>query len=92
MALPTHNAFKDVGHIVKFNGENYSDYRCEFLSMMEQLGMKTMVDAPEGRVETLPTEVIIVYFLTFYHCFALRIARKFFLLVLVCLVFQHSNA
>jgi hypothetical protein len=30
--------------------------------MMEQLGMKTMVDAPEGRVETLPTEVIIVYF------------------------------
>ena len=62
MALPTHNAFKDVGHIVKFNGENYSNYRCEFLSMMEQLGMKTMVDAPEGRVETLPTEVIIVYF------------------------------
>ncbi|EFX65810.1 hypothetical protein DAPPUDRAFT_264195 [Daphnia pulex] len=43
IALPTHNAFKDVGHIVKFNGENYSDYRCEFLSMMEQLGMKTMV-------------------------------------------------
>ena len=56
-----HNAFKDVSHIVKFNGENYSDYRCEFLSMMEQLGMKTIVDAPEGKVEILPTEVIIVY-------------------------------
>jgi hypothetical protein len=62
MALPTHNAFKDFGQIVKFNGENYSDYLCEFPSMMEQLGMKTMVGAPEGRVKTLPTEVIIVYF------------------------------
>jgi hypothetical protein len=29
--------------------------------MMEQLGMKTIVDAPEGKVEILPTEVIIVY-------------------------------
>ena len=47
MAVPTHNAFKDVGHIVKFNRENYSGYRCEFLSIMEQLGMKSMVDTEE---------------------------------------------
>jgi len=55
MALPTHNAFKDVGHIVKFNGENYSDYRW---STMEQLGLKNMLDAPEGRLETHPEMVI----------------------------------
>jgi hypothetical protein len=61
IAVPTHNAFKNVGYIVKFNGENYSDYRSEFLSKMEQLGMKTKINAPEGRVEILPTEVIIVY-------------------------------
>ncbi|EFX80095.1 hypothetical protein DAPPUDRAFT_318964 [Daphnia pulex] len=62
--LPTHNVFKDVGYIVKFNGENYSDYRSEFLSKMEQLGMKTMVNAPEGRVEILPTEVRNEYIVT----------------------------
>jgi len=59
MAVQTpHNAFKDVSHVVKFNGENYSDYRCEFLGMMEQLGLKTMLDAPTGgQIESLPATV-----------------------------------
>jgi hypothetical protein len=45
MAVQSNNAFNDVGHLVKFNGENYSENRCEFLTMMEQLDLKNMLDA-----------------------------------------------
>jgi hypothetical protein len=61
MAAQSNNAFKDVGHLVKFNGENYSDYRCEFLVMMEQLDLKIMLDANTEageQVEARPAEVI----------------------------------
>jgi hypothetical protein len=68
MAAQSNNAFKDVGHLVKFNGENYSDYRCEFLAMMEQLDLKLMLDANTDageQVEARPAEVI-------SFCFKLR--------------------
>ena len=66
MAAQSNNAFKDVGHLVKFNGENYSDYRCEFLAMMEQLDLKLMLDTDAGeQVDTRPAEII-------FFCFKLR--------------------
>jgi len=54
------NSFKDVGHIVKFNGDNHLDWKYEFLGIMEQLGLKNLIEptAVGGQVLSLPNEVI----------------------------------
>ena len=73
--LVSHNTFRDVSHVVKFNGDNYNEYKYEFLGMMEQLGLKNMLEAPEGRILTLPAMVTIYNlliimsfnFITVYH-------------------------
>ena len=54
------NSMKDVSHVTKFNGENFSDYRYEFLIIMEQFGLASLIDASGGQVEVLPTEVKII--------------------------------
>jgi hypothetical protein len=53
------NSFRDVGHIVKFNGDNHLDWKYEFLGMMEQLGLKNLIEpaVAGGQVLTLPIEV-----------------------------------
>jgi len=59
-AIVAHNALRDVGHIVKFNGENHHEWKCEVLSMLEQLGLKNLLIIPTGGVlSTLPANVII---------------------------------
>nr|CAH0110709.1 unnamed protein product [Daphnia galeata] len=52
------NSFRDVGHIVKFNGDNHLDWKYEFLGMMEQLGLKNLIEpaVAGGQVLTLPIE------------------------------------
>lgn len=51
------NSMKDVNHVTKFNGENFSDYRYEFLVIMEQFGLASLIDGTGGQVEVLPAEV-----------------------------------
>ena len=55
------NSMKDVNHVTKFNGENFSDYRYEFLIIMEQFGLASLIDATGGQVEVLPAEVKILF-------------------------------
>ena len=54
-----HNTFREVNHIVKFNGDNYNEYKYEFLGMMEQLGLKNMLDDTDGDILTLPQRVTV---------------------------------
>jgi hypothetical protein len=52
------NSFKDVSHLPKFNGQNFTEWKYEFQSMMEQLGLKALLEAPPGGVlEIIPIEV-----------------------------------
>jgi hypothetical protein len=52
------NSFKDVSHLPKFNGQNFTEWKYEFQSMMEQLGLKALLEAPPGGVlEVIPIEV-----------------------------------
>ena len=51
------NSMKDVSHVTKFNGENFSDYRYEFLILMEQLGLSGLIDPSGGQVEAFPAEL-----------------------------------
>jgi hypothetical protein len=56
-AIVTNN-FRDVSHLSKFNGQNFSEWRYEFQSMMEQLGLKALLEAPPGgTLEVIPMEV-----------------------------------
>ena len=54
--VPT-NTFKDASHISKFTGDNYQQYKYEFLGMMEQLGLKNMLEAQHGVILTRPALV-----------------------------------
>lgn len=60
-----HNMFKNVSHIIKNCRDNFQDYQYEFLGVMEQLSLKTMVDAPNGQVLTL--SILVSYNLFFFH-------------------------
>jgi hypothetical protein len=81
IAAQSNNTFKDVGHLVNFNGENYSDYRCEFLAMMEQLDLKIMLDAntEAEQVEARPAEVIF------------SVSNYVRVPYIVCMVLTHSD-
>jgi hypothetical protein len=58
-AIVAHNDLRDVGHIVKFNDENHYEWKCEVLSMLEQLGLKNLLIVPTGGVlSKLPANVI----------------------------------
>ena len=50
------NSMKVVSHVTKFNGENF-----EFLVIMEQFGLASLIDATGGQVEVLPAEVKILF-------------------------------
>ncbi|KAK4021594.1 hypothetical protein OUZ56_003506 [Daphnia magna] len=54
MAVTLQNAFRDFNHVVKFNGENYNEYKYELLSMLEQLGLKNMHEPVNGILNTCP--------------------------------------
>ena len=49
-----HNVFRDVSHISKFTGENHQQYKYEFLGMMEQLGLRNMLEDQDGFFLTRP--------------------------------------
>nr|CAH0098495.1 unnamed protein product [Daphnia galeata] len=52
------NSFKDVSHLAKFNVQNFTEWKYEFQSMMEQLGLKALLEAPPGGVlEVIPIEI-----------------------------------
>ncbi|KZR96983.1 Uncharacterized protein APZ42_008376, partial [Daphnia magna] len=54
------NSFKDVSHLPKFNGQNFTEWKYEFQNMMEQLGLKALLEAPPGGVlDAIPLEWII---------------------------------
>ncbi|KAK4017679.1 hypothetical protein OUZ56_033376 [Daphnia magna] len=51
------NSFKDVSHLPKFNGQNFTEWKYEFQNMMEQLGLKALLEAPPGGVlDAIPLE------------------------------------
>ena len=50
---PTGNCLKDMSHIVKFDGTNYFDWKYEFLGILEQHGLRQLVQPVNGG-EPLP--------------------------------------
>ena len=57
MAAIQHNEFRDLSHVVKFNGDNYNEYKYELLSTLEQLGLKNMLEPVNGILNTCPEPV-----------------------------------
>ena len=56
-AITPSDTMENVGHVTKFNGENFSDYRYELMVVLEQLGLSSLIDTSRGPIETLPAEV-----------------------------------
>ncbi|EFX84617.1 hypothetical protein DAPPUDRAFT_314847 [Daphnia pulex] len=54
MAAIQHNGFGDLSHVVKFNDDNYNEYKYELLSTLEQLGLKNMLEPVNGILNTCP--------------------------------------
>ena len=46
--IPTTNCLKDMAHIVKFDGTNHFDWKYEFLGILEQHGLKRLVESVNG--------------------------------------------
>jgi hypothetical protein len=69
-AIVTNN-FRDVSHLPKFNGQNFTDWRYEFQSMMEQLGLNVLLEAPPGgHTRGYPNggiDIIVKYFHIVYN-------------------------
>ncbi len=46
--MATGNCLKDMAHIVKFDGTNHFDWRYEFLGILEQHGLKVLIEPVDG--------------------------------------------
>ena len=59
VAAPLANPMKDNGvvDVRKCNGENFNDYLYEFMGIMEQLGLSSLIDASKAAIEVLTPEV-----------------------------------
>jgi hypothetical protein len=45
---PVGNCLKDMAHIVKFDGTNHFDWKYEFLGILEQHGLKHLIEPTAG--------------------------------------------
>ena len=45
---PVGNCLKDMAHIVKFDGTNHFDWKYEFLGILEQHGLKHLIEPAAG--------------------------------------------
>jgi hypothetical protein len=45
---PVGNYLKDMAHIVKFDGTNHFDWKYEFLGILEQHGLKHLIEPTAG--------------------------------------------
>lgn len=72
------SSFRDVSHITKFNGSNFFDWRYEFVGIMEQLGIKNLIEVADGQLLcTIPDVVSFLVEEMFYIAF--YILRKSYL-------------
>ena len=43
------STLREVSHITKFNGSNFYDWKYEFLGIMEQCGLKNLIEVADGQ-------------------------------------------
>ena len=65
---PVGNCLKDMVHIVKFDGTNHFDWKYEFLGILEQHGLKHLIEPTAGGdVVVCRPNVVKFFFLLFSH-------------------------
>jgi hypothetical protein len=66
---PVGNYLKDMAHIVKFDGTNHFDWKYEFLGILEQHGLKHLIEPTAGGdILARPNVVNFFFLLLSYAC------------------------
>jgi hypothetical protein len=64
---PVGNCLKDMAHIVKFDGTNHFDWKYEFLGILEQHGLKHLIEPTAGGDVVARPNVVKFFF--FFSCY-----------------------
>ena len=91
---PVGNCLKDMALIVKFYGTNHFDWKYEFLGILEQHGLKHLIEpAAGGIVVARPNVVkfflICTYLYSYYSEFALKCIVTYWLKHKICCIGDH---
>lgn len=69
---PKGNCLKDMAHIVKFDGTNHFDWKYEFLGILEQHGLKHLIEPTAGGDVVKFFPLICIYLYSYYSKFTLK--------------------
>lgn len=64
---PVGNCLKDMAHIVKFDGTNHFDWKYEFLGILEQHGLKHLIEPTAGDDVVARPNVVKFFFSPHMH-------------------------
>jgi hypothetical protein len=72
---PVGNCLKDMAHIVKFDGTNHFDWKYEFLGILEQHGLKHLIEPTAGGDVVTRPNVLKFFSLSYAYTYAVTTAN-----------------
>jgi hypothetical protein len=84
MGNKRHGHLKDMAHIVKLDGTNHFDWKYEFLGILEQHGLKNLIEPTAGGDILAGPNVVNFFFLLLSYACTYTVATANF--TLKCIV------